>query len=84
MYMVIELVCLEQKVLHSAKHAVPLPQTIIAVYQNSTVLTETIKQIIHLYRDSPYQGFKEYGLLWNIVVKAKTSYENKDNLIRNN
>lgn len=84
MHMVIELVCLEQKVLHSAKHAVALPQTIITVYQNSTILTETIKWAIHLYSDSPYQGFKEYGLLWNIVVKAKTNYENKENLIRKN
>lgn len=61
MHMVIELVCLEQKVLHNAKHAVPLPQTIITAYQNGTILTETIKLTIHLYRDSPYQGFKEYG-----------------------
>lgn len=83
MHMVIELVCLEQKVLHSAKHAVLLPQTIITIYQNSTILTDTIKWTIHLYRQSPYQGFKEYGLLWNVMVKAKTSFENKENLIRN-
>jgi len=61
MHMVIKLVCLEQKVLHSAKHAVPLRRTIITVYQDRTILTKTIKQTIHLYRDSLYQEIKEYG-----------------------
>lgn len=84
MHLVIEWVSLEQKALQSAKHAVPLAQTIIPVYQNSTILTGTIKWTIQLHRDSPYRGFKEHGLLWNLVAKAKTSHENKENSITYN
>lgn len=68
MHLVTEWVSLEQKVLQSAKRAVPLAQTIITVHQISTILTGTIKLTIHHIGDLKNMDY--CGTLWQKLKLA--------------